>query len=910
MNGLDFWSNWKTPYRLTFKILAVFLFLMTLGVLVIEVADLSYFYDWNITASIQEVDYPVFSNHSDLVESTITTEVSFILQKVSGGFRLLPEWLVFAYAGILYLSIAGIATIVSFLSRFWFVICAGLFILLITGAGIGRIGVLGLQNEYAIGLVAMIFVLPGYYFNSIREDIPLSKRFLANIALMILAGFLIHFTSDLSNPLMHLAYFSYWPALSLTVLFLLIVGHEIVYAILILTTQGSGDKENTKHFIVLSLVYLVNIGLIYSRNAGYLNWDIYYINVYLLLSISAILGIWGLKGREVLYGNSLPFYPYAIFLYLGLAIVSLATILFFMVSGNDSSLEVVEDAIVFGHLGFGAMFMIYILANFISLLIKGLPVYKIAFKEDNFPYATSRIGGMIVVAAFFFASNNAPLYQSVSGYFNGLGDMNLMFNRHEAAHTYYDLGSKYGNTLLQSNGNHKSNYMLGALERNPEKIAPHAKNALKRNPSEYAFTTLGLAYEEDNRFFDALFTYQEGLKEFPKSWAIKNNLALLYNRTDVTDSILFYLKNENSGSWNDQLIASNLAAIASIRNFPIADLIDLNEFQQSERLGGMANYLGYKVVQNVAIDVEEILQLTDPQLHLYTFGYYKNLGLLCFLTGNDVFLKVVDPLISSPANVEYRRDLQFLKGLNMYAQGNISEAFHQMRQIREESVDEDGMINALLGKWSMELGSPYQGSKYFELAREAGFAWATADLAQGYTQVGKGSIAQFIVQKEIDALDSADLEFKPVWERLLERLQADEIEWRQAYSFEREMKELNNLESKKSDTSAQVANRFEVLASKNPFFEKGVLSAVQYFNDIKAEPGISYEILVNAISVNEHSEALIKAYIVQCFKMGLTNYAEDTILRLYEILSLEDFHAFELEFEKMKSDAQANLENW
>lgn len=442
MNGLNFWSEWELSYRITFKVLAVLLIVLMGSLLTFHFTEYSYFFEWQITAYMQEVLYPIFSNHSDFLESTVNTEISLLLQKVSGGYSLLPIWLIYTFLILVYLSISGALTIVSYISRFWFIIAMGLFILLLTGAGIGRLGILGLGTEMAVGLMSLLFIGPAYYFNSINIGVSMRFRFLSFIGLMLLAGVIISFGSSLTNPILQLAYFSYWPAIIITVVFILLVGHEVVYAMLSITTQAAGVKSssNAVHFIVFSSVYLLSLVLLYLKSIRYIDWDMYYLDPILLLSVSTVLGVWGLKGREVLYRNTLPFQPYALLLYCTLAVVCYTSILLFKFSGNDSSLEVIENAIIYGHIAFGGMFFIYIIANFVTLLLKNLPVYKVAFKEDNFPYATSRLAGLIGVAAFFFASNYAPLSQSVSGYFNGLGDMNLTLGRPEVAKTYYTYG--------------------------------------------------------------------------------------------------------------------------------------------------------------------------------------------------------------------------------------------------------------------------------------------------------------------------------------------------------------------------------------------------------------------------------------------------------------------------------------
>lgn len=43
------------------------------------------------------------------------------------------------------------------------------------------------------------------------------------------------------------------------------------------------------------MLYLVYVGLTFAKNDSLIHWNIVYINEFVLLGISAILGVWGYK---------------------------------------------------------------------------------------------------------------------------------------------------------------------------------------------------------------------------------------------------------------------------------------------------------------------------------------------------------------------------------------------------------------------------------------------------------------------------------------------------------------------------------------------------------------------------------------------------------------------------------------
>jgi len=88
-------------------------------------------------------------------------------------------------------------------------------------------------------------------------------------------------------------------AVVLSVIFIIMVAPEIVRGFLyLITNSGNGQgKGNDRHFVLITLIYLLNVLFIYLKNVGIIDWTILYFNEFLLLLISAFLGFWGLKKR-------------------------------------------------------------------------------------------------------------------------------------------------------------------------------------------------------------------------------------------------------------------------------------------------------------------------------------------------------------------------------------------------------------------------------------------------------------------------------------------------------------------------------------------------------------------------------------------------------------------------------------
>lgn len=894
MNKFAFWDEWEAPFRLIFKFCTLLLIFFVGAFLIIEWGQLSPFYYWKISAYLEHIPFPVFSNHSEFIESRITTDMPLIFQKVFGGSKTLPVAYTYAYLLILYVGLIGCLTLATYLEKFWYYLSMGLWILLIMLSGIGKIGLFGFFDEVPIVIVALLFLSASYYFNAINESVGLGKRFLVFLGLLGIIFGMIHFGGSYDNSLLFLARFSYLPAAVVCLIFILIIGHEIVYAILSLTTPyAKSSSNNTTHFIVLSSVYLLNLVALYLHRIGYLDWNIYYLNEFAIFALSALLGIWGIKFREARYSGILPFYPYTALLYLGLALITFATFSYQAWHANDPFLESMQNLILYSHIGFGSMFFLYIIGNFITQLRQNLPVHQFAYVEDNFPYISARLAGLIIVAALFFRAHYASFNLAVAGYYNGLADLNLSLDKQETAHYYYK------ESTGQSQYNHHANFQLAQTEKKPAYKLAFLKNTTMKKPTAYAYASLGKVHETGGQFFDALFTYQQGLKVFPNNWALQNNLALLYNKTNIVDSATYYLNNSNPGAWKKSVVQSNLKAVSAMHGLVsdpvIAGALDRFDLQSNT----LAN-------QTIAQDTTRLDFITEPQtqvLNLFTYSYLKNLGIYCYKNKQPEFLRIIDTYLDAPENISFRNDLILVKALNLYQSGRIAAAIEIIYQLKELDADGSGKWNSLLGKWYLELNAPLQASKYFGLAREGYYPNVSADLAQAYHRLGDQSLALFLLSKESanDTLNS-----NQVWMQLFDAMQKHQANWK-VYSFEKEQRLLAN--AKNAGDNKRILN--EQLGLDNPFFEEGVIAATEYFQNEEKDEETAYQILHQAITINEYSEPLIKAYAAHCLQTGLIDFAEDALAKLADVLSDDEYATYKATFESEKQRAQAALDqNW
>ena len=91
------------------------------------------------------------------------------------------------------------------------------------------------------------------------------------------------------------------------------------------------------------------------------------------------------------------------------------------------------------------------------------------------------------------------------------------------------------------------------------------------------------------------------------------------------------------------------------------------------------------------------------------------------------------------------------------------------------------------------------------------------------------------------------------------------------------------------DTTAAHRN-YKHLAYRNPFMEEMTIAAANYIGvEDRFE---AYNILLNAIEINPESVKLLKAYILQCARVQLNNYAELSLQDLRPLITDNEYKEF------------------
>jgi hypothetical protein len=439
-----------------------------------------------------------------------------------------------------------------------------------------------------------------------------------------------------------------------------------------------------------------------------IEWNFIYINLYLLLSISAILGLWGFKLRESLYANIFSFSPYGAFFFMALGTICFITIAQLLGTSNDPALRIIRAAIIFSHVGYGIIFLTYVFSNFVLLLAQNLPVYKILYKANRMPYVTFRIAGLIATLGFVFYSNwHQYVYNGIAGFYNNIGDLYALLDKSATAEAYYEQGRKYGFE------NNHANYALGKLKTtrmNFESAKENYALANGRTPTVFSLVNEGNIYLWENDFFQAIKVWESNAA----AGEIANNLGFAYGKIHNLDSAFLFLNAARNQNISKASAEVNFMAIAGLEYLPVKSDSVLKLFG-GNNIGALSNALAIATAQR-----QEFSLNVDPtaskNLDLYSATLLNNYIVRNIKSVDSAFIKRAYDIASDSVNTDYSEALKAVLAMAYYHDGNVGRALQILGEQVYLSQSYRGKYNYVMGLWALEQNNPTLAASYFKYA--------------------------------------------------------------------------------------------------------------------------------------------------------------------------------------------------
>ena len=703
-------------------------FLVVLGLAALGMAVYHYYtgsekvMPWQPAADL----YPIsttFTRFTDLFQTFPVSITAFLVsERFDVGLPVIRPELAAIYLGILALALIVYFTIVSTFARLPYIVAMTLVMLFLATFNFDLLRVTKENAQFFLILVLAVLVIASYSFHAFFTKASLWLRFCSFsvivIALTAFMGYRSQYVPVLSA--MQVIHYSSLGAFVAAGLFIFLVAFENIHALLWINTQAPTPNRRFGlwHFILIGLLYLLNLLLLYLTNAGLIELDFYYVDAFIILLLSTIAGFWGWQRREVQYRQYFSFANGGSYLYLVLVINCFLCIGYAFATANTPLISAFTDLIVYTHLAYGFMFFLYILLNFYKLIQERLAVYKVVFDPKQVPFFTVYVMGTLLIMSLIFRSPLSIPNRAQAGHFNYLGDFYKAAGNPLLAERFYTEGTVF------SHHNLKSTYALAGIyrERTYERAEINLlKDALEGKPNEKMYARMAATQTDKKDFFNHLFLLNQGLSSFPESAPLLNNKALLYETTTLVDSTEYFYREalRHAGKFED-LVQSNLLAF-QVKSGNREQAVQM--LQTKSEPGTYPAWVSNATVLNMLQEKSTVpgtapdfpAKILDPA----QFALFYHYTLHHINQANVAVLKRINLYLAQSENAPYAENLTLLKALAEYHSGQVKEARNTLENQALVSEGAAGFYYYLIGSWLLEQKLYAAAASYFDKARQA-----------------------------------------------------------------------------------------------------------------------------------------------------------------------------------------------
>lgn len=725
-----FWKNWLPVYRwILYGVAGLFVFSL-LFMWFSYLGGESGVLQWEKFQEQKLVEATVHSFHVGPFELQVPAD-SYVIYEYFNGSALQPN-VVASYIFLVVIALAAgiILTVFTTIDRFWFFVGMAAFILFIFYLKLEVLQLFGQRNFIPTVIALLAFCGPAYYFRSFRPETPLLVRWLTFVIITIVMAVIIFLFSEVKHPMLHLSVTAYVPGLVVAFIFSVMVAHESFAGFVFLADQRV--KNGFRDFLILAIIWMVNLVITYLHEIGSLDWNFIYVNLYLALSLSALLGFWGFRHREPLYGNIISFHPYGAYFFLAMGAIAFAFIGYALGNANSAAIRVVRLFIIYTQLAFGFTFILYFLSNFLGIADQNLRVYRVLYKPNRMPYFTFRLSGLIVVIAFVVYSDwRIFTYQAMAGFYNSMGDLYGQLDDNTYTEAYY---RQAANLAL---GDHHSNYSLGSIDAykfSPEDARGRFELASWRKPTDFSLINGGNMLIWQNNANQAIDYYHAVEDRVSNRSILDNNLGFAYAKAGRTDSVLYFLDEARQHSVTRDAAETNFFAFTVTDRLPVnADSI-VKVFD-SKSTGVLANALALAINQRQPFTTV-VDPLKDKKLNLYSATLLNNYIIHHAHSLDSTFAIKADSIISDSTNASYSESLKASLSFAYYHQGNVKRAFELLSELIAYSAEDQGKYNYIKGLWALEQRHPESAATFFADAISFRFKKAKLYHAISLTEAG------------------------------------------------------------------------------------------------------------------------------------------------------------------------------
>ena len=670
--------------KIGYVFLLIVLFVSALGLLFLQYNGLQNAVNWDVLSELSETAVQLDKSQTgQLLGKAFIVKEQFVPSLMATGAWVFPSYLL-----LITLAWVLVFSAITELSRWWYAAAMTVFVAFLASTHLELLQLFGSTQPVALAISLVAILSLSYYFHAFRRHVAFGQKALI-FGLLLLSIFAVYgFFAQTSLPLQTVSSYSILGMTLLTVAFILLNSFEVIAALVfVVTNRKTGlGKNSLVNFLFISGLYLLTVWLIYLRNTRSIEGDFWLVSPFVLFVVGVALGLRGFRARTQAI---LAFEEVGAWLYVAGALASFTTIGHVLATNNNPLIEVFEDAIVYGQLTLGTVFVGYVALNFWPLFRQGLEVHKVMYKPLKISLAQVWTIGLLAAVSLAAFDKFFIYEQTLAGHHNALGDLYTAKKELVLAEQYYKLA------LNRDPLNHKSNFALAslALQQGDRSTAgAYFKQALRKDPSPQAYAGLSRALLDENLFFDAIFNLRNGLQTFPESGELATNLGFLYARTHIADSTLYYWQLAQKHAHRPEVAAANLLAF-------YAENPNITPPKDTER-GTYSSHEANRLAQLRQSDLKATFAVqlpADSALSINNFAYIYNYATH---QRDSTLLPLLKRLEEKEGNGNFYEDLQMARAyVEYYGYDKLAALDLLAAQTLGDTTQKTALARQTLGFW-------------------------------------------------------------------------------------------------------------------------------------------------------------------------------------------------------------------
>ena len=738
---------------------------------------------------------------------------------------------------------------ITYLDRFSYFIFAGIVIFCFIQLRLEELGVADPYLTY--GLIGG-FLLLTYFFQAFKKTASVFVRLISILILYGIFFFLINYLPNMDYPYQVVLSFGIMGPLLWATLFIIFIAGDNVYSLFKLTTQGETQGKNGLiHFGVIGIIYVLLVALMFMEKNGDIRLNLFLIEPETILIASMISGYFSFDNKIKTINVSGDTFVLKDWLYPVLCTMTLAVIAYAKITANDGLENAIDWVILISHLAFGAAFFIYALINFIPALLDNLQVWPIFFQGPRTPMLTVRLFCIIMVVGGFLYLEFRPYRMAKSGQYTMLASLAEHIDNQLLADQYHK----------QSNFNEfynfRSNYALAQkakTEKEREEIPDRLIAILRGGENPKARVAISNYYAEREDLYRTLSTLMYS-PESQYNDQVQNNLGLAhYGYQNYDSAYLYFTQSLGGGAFVSE---GNLAAL----NYEMAAKVNFDTTINYEYENNIHLKLNRQALANAqsqylpfSIELNPDTLLTREQLfYIYNASLSRK---------REDWQKVEEALSyyqSSFKNNQYNTFMLTAKAFLYYNSGQVNNAFRTLESVIASNIGASGFPYYVKAIWAFDQGQSDLTVESVNNSRKRGY-----DEAPLLTFMEDlKTVSEYNRTADISA-------------------------------------QLSDLQSQRASLNKDDFTKGLVqIAQTNAFDVSNTLKAIDLLKQNEAENELVYNLLREALEVNDRSAELWEAYIYACAQNNLRVFGETALEKIENLVDVEQMKMIKTEFERI-----------